>query len=260
MTSFTGVRRREECDETFDWTVRGVQDVASFLGASDPYSGAAASLDDMTCAFLSALRSRDISKACELGNISDNWPALALGAIAHLDKAWSDDTLTIGEIAETYWTLRRTLDELTSSQARAAQSSLFIGTAIIWIPKTEQHTFGPQMLVDNIRRFGWDAHLWHDFSSDDLIEKIGSHDIDVIGVSIGTDNQLDGLADLVTQIRRSAINPNIKILVGGSAIHGSPNLYSFLGADAVSASADDAMDFFERGWTESERREGRFDG
>lgn len=250
----------EECNQTRDWTMRGVRDVSSMLSNNDAVANAMASLDNMSNAFLSALRARDVSKAYEIGQISENWPALAMGAIAQLDEAWTEDTLSIGEIAETYWTLRRTLDELTSTPKQQARPPLFIGKSIIWIPKTEQHTFGPQMLVDNIRRLGWGAQLWHDLNTDDVMERLGSHDTDVLGISVGTDIQLDGLADVIRQIRRCAVNPDIKILIGGNAILGAPNQYKFLGADCVATSAEDAMRFFERGWTEMERREGRFDG
>lgn len=249
-----------ECDKTVDWTLRGVQDVASILRGSDIYAGTMASSDQMSDAFLSALRSRDVSKACKLGHLSNNWPTLAMGAIAQLDEAWREDKLSIGEIAETYWTLRRTLDELTSSQTQSTKRTLFIGKAVIWIPNSEQHTFGPQMLLDSIRRIGWEAQLWHDLTSDDVMVQLSSHDTDVLGISIGTDNRLDGLADLIAQVRRCAMNPDIKILIGGSAVRGASNQYKFLGADCVATSTEDAMGFFERDWNEIERRESRYDG
>ncbi len=251
---------REECDEILGWTMHGVQDVASYFSNADTDALAMASSEQMSGAFLSALRSRDVSGACALGRISGNWPALAMGAIAQLEEAWNDDTLAIGEIAETYWTLRRTLDELISTPLQMAKPSLFIGKAVIWIPKTEQHTFGPQMLVDRIERIGWDAQLWHDQTSDEVMEQLASHDTDVLGISVGTDNRLDGLADLIARVRQCAMNAGLKVLVGGSAICGASNQYRFLGADRVATSAEDAMQFFGREWTEIECREGRFDG
>ena len=88
-----------------------------------------------------------------------------MGAIAQLDEAWQEDALSIGDIAECYWTLRRTLDTLTENPIPASKRSLSIGTAVVYIPNAEQHTFGPQMLVDKINRVGWDAQLWNGLGS-----------------------------------------------------------------------------------------------
>jgi len=214
----------------------------------------------MNSAFFSAVRSRNVSQATELGKLSDNWPALAMRAINQLDTAWQEDSLSIGEIAECYWTLRRTLDELIASPRLTSRRSLSIGAAVVYIPSSEKHTFGPQMLVDKINRLGWDAQLWHDFDSGNLIEQLRSNHVDVLGISVGTDNRLDGLADLITDVRQYSMNPEIKTVIGGGAICGASNQYGFLGADLIAPTAEDAERFFEKGWAELKRREGRFNG
>lgn len=252
--------RVEDCGDTAKWAMHSAGEVALLLERAGATRLAEASHGTMSDAFLTALRLRDVSKACEIGHICDNWPAMALGAIAWLDDAWNDDTLSIGEIAETYWTLRRTIDELISPLVQTARTSLVIGKAVIWIPSSEQHTFGPQLLVDNVRRIGWDAHLWHDSTSEAVLDQLRSNHVDVVGISIGTDNRLDGLANLISEIRRSSINPEMKILVGGSAICGAPSKFGFLGADRVAMSSEETLRFFERDWSDLERREGRFNG
>lgn len=252
--------RQEECGDTANWAMHGVRDVAAFLKGSGPVRLVEASSDSMSSAFLSALRSRDVSKASEIGQNSKNWPALAMEAIAELDLAWRDDTLSIGEIVETYWTLRRTMDELVSAPIQTTRTPLVIGKAVICTPSPEQHTFGPQLLADKVRRIGWDARLWHDCALEEVTDRLSSCRVDVLGISVGTDNRLDGLANLISEVRCLSMNPDIKILVGGSAIHGASSQYRFLGADQVTTSAEEAMRFFERGWSDLERREGRYDG
>lgn len=228
MTGFVD-ERHEDCGQTADWTMQGFQELASVFTLSGNLPSEHPSCDDMSGAFYSAVRSRDISKATEVGKLSDNWPALAMGAITQLDEAWQEDALSIGEIAECYWTLRRTLDELIASPFLTSRNSLSIGTAVIYIPGSEQHTFGPQMLVDKINRIGWDAQLWHGFGSGSLKEQLSSNHVDVLGISVGTDNRLDGLADLIADVRQHSMNPDIKTLVGGSAICGTSNQYGFFG-------------------------------
>ncbi|MEJ8562791.1 hypothetical protein QTO30_17280 [Yoonia sp. GPGPB17] len=214
----------------------------------------------MSSAFFSALRSRDVSKATELGQMSGNWPALAMGAITQLDQIWQDDTLPIGEIAETYWTLRRTLDELTTTSAEFPGNALSIGRAIIYIPDAEQHTFGPQMLVDKVMRMGWDAQLYYGFGSESLMKRLSTESVDVVGISVGTDSRLDGLADLILDVKQYSMNADIKTLIGGNAISGASDQYGFLGADWVATSTQDALQFFERDWSKQKLREGRFNG
>ncbi|MFG5382801.1 B12-binding domain-containing protein [Yoonia sp. R2-816] len=250
----------EDCEQTAGWAMQGISDLASILIHSGWFHPEQSSRDTMSSAFFSALGSRDVSKATELGQLSGNWPALAMGAITQLDQAWQDDTLSIGDITEAYWTLRRTLDALTANPVRATGRSLSIGAAVVYVPSSEQHTFGPQMLVDKINRAGWDAQLWHSLGSSAIMEQLSSKHVDVLGISVGTDNRLHGLADLISDVRFCSINPDIKIVIGGSAICGTSVQYEFLGADWVAASAEDSLQFFQHGWSELQRREGRFNG
>lgn len=259
MTGFVD-ERYEDCGQTADWTLHGVEGLVSALMQSSPSGLAPTETGAMSRAFYTALHSRDVMKAAELGQVSGNWPALAMAAIAELDQAWQNDTLSIGEVAEAYWTLRRTLEELTVSPTRTAKPSLSIGKAFVYIPRPEQHTFGPQMLVDRINRVGWDAHLLHSLDAGALMKKLNSEPVDVLGISIGTDNRLDGLADLISDAKRSSMNPDIKTLIGGNAISGTSSQYGFLGADWVATTSEDAMLFFERLWSDLRRREGRFHG
>ena len=250
----------DECGQIADWTMQGVRKLASAHSHSGPCPLVAAEAPFLSGAFLSALRAKDVAKAAELGQKSGNWPGLALEAICHIDQAWQDDTLCFGDISETYWTLRRTLDVLTAVPVKGRAPSLSIGTAVIYIPSTEQHTFGPQMLVDQINRLGWDAQLQHGLDFSGLMEHLGSRHVDVLGISIGTDYCLDGVADLTFDARRCSVNPDISILIGGSAICGAAGQYAFLNADWVATSAKDGLHFFERGWSELKRKGGRFHG
>ena len=214
----------------------------------------------MSGAFYSALLSRDVSAASELGQSAGNWPELAMEAIAKLDESWQDDTLSIGIIAEAYWTLRRALDQLVDEPVNTSPQLLNFAKAVVHIPTTEQHTFGPQMLVDQIRRIGWEVRLENGLEPDALIDLVSSEKLDVLGVSIGTDSGLAGLADLLAEVREHSVNSAIAILVGGNAIDGPPKRYEFLGADWVATTTDDALVFFERGWSELKRSQGSFDG
>jgi hypothetical protein len=62
----------EDCGQTIDWTMQGVQQLATILVPSGTFPSEQPSRDAMNGAFLSAVLSRDVSKATQVGKLSGN--------------------------------------------------------------------------------------------------------------------------------------------------------------------------------------------
>jgi methanogenic corrinoid protein MtbC1 len=64
----------------------------------------------------------------------------------------------------------------------------------------------------------------------------------VVGLSVGTEDHVESLADTIRHIRAASANRDVKILVGGPLLALSPNLYKEVGADAAAADAPSAVE------------------
>ena len=105
-----------------------------------------------------------------------------------------------------------------------------------------QHTLGVLMVSEFFRKEGW--HVWMELghAESDLLTTIADEWFDVIGLSIGSDAELDDLSGLIGRIRAASNNPSVFVMIGGPAIHGRTDLSNRFGADAFAADAASAVE------------------
>jgi MerR family transcriptional regulator, light-induced transcriptional regulator len=70
----------------------------------------------------------------------------------------------------------------------------------------EQHTFGRVMVADFFRRAGWD--VWTDAvpGSSELVSLVRQEWITIVGLSVGSETHLEGVASTIHALRRAARN------------------------------------------------------
>ena len=105
-----------------------------------------------------------------------------------------------------------------------------------------QHTFGALMVSEFFRKEGWQVWLELGPAESDLLTTIADEWFDLIGLSIGSDAELDGLSGLIARIREASHNPSVFVMIGGPAIHGRTDLSNRFGADAFAADAASAVE------------------
>jgi MerR family transcriptional regulator, light-induced transcriptional regulator len=98
----------------------------------------------------------------------------------------------------------------------------------------EQHTFGLVMVSEFFRRAGWDVGGGPWEAGADPVMMVRSEWFDVVGFSLGDMTRLDALAECIQQIRKSALNSSISIMVGGPLFLAHPEYVSYVNADAAS--------------------------
>lgn len=105
----------------------------------------------------------------------------------------------------------------------------------------EQHTFGLGMVAEFFRRKGWDVRSESLSSSRELVGIVHAEPFALVGLSVSSDNHLDGLAADIHAIRRKSCNRTIGVMVGGPILNERPELVARMGADATAVDACQAV-------------------
>ncbi len=105
----------------------------------------------------------------------------------------------------------------------------------------EQHTFGLFMVMEFLRRGGWNCFSGPPASSREFLRLARSQDFEMIGISVSSDRHIDTAADLIGRFRRASRNKDTVILAGGKVFLDNPELAVQVGADAMAADGRDAV-------------------
>jgi methanogenic corrinoid protein MtbC1 len=103
-----------------------------------------------------------------------------------------------------------------------------------------QHTMGILMVSEFFHRAGW--QVWGEpmATRKDLLEAVSQQWFDVIGISVGSEPQLDNVGELIHALRRASKNPEVRVMLGGPVAISS-DYARRCGANAVAADAEQAI-------------------
>lgn len=163
-------------------------------------------------------------------------------AARHLGFLWEDDLcdftqVTIGLVRMQQLTLRL------GTEFQEKRKLAMDGMRALFAPiPGSQHTFGVLMVSEFFRKEGW--QVWMELGSSEatLLEAVAKDWFEVIGLSVGTEAQVDTLREIIRRIRGCSANRQAKILIGGPLLLLSPDLYKEVGADGAAADAVTAVD------------------
>lgn len=96
----------------------------------------------------------------------------------------------------------------------------------------DDHGFGIQIVREFFRRAGWEVN-GEPSSYDALLSCTRLERFDVVGLSVTNDAPIDGLATIIRAIRKSASNPDLRVMVGGRFFLEHPEFVKQVGADAT---------------------------
>ena len=97
----------------------------------------------------------------------------------------------------------------------------------------EQHTFGLVMVSEFFRRAGWDVAGGPWEAGADPVLMVRREWFDVVGFSLGVEHHLDDLAACIQAVRKSALNTQLGIMVGGPIFGLHPEYVTRVGADCA---------------------------
>ena len=157
-----------------------------------------------------------------------------------LGELWKADLCDFTQVTVGLWRLHQLLREL-SPTFRDETEHQAPGRRVLLAPAPgEQHMFGICMVAEFFRRAGWDVLGEPPAGGGDLVEIVRSESFALVGLSVGGEVRLDGLAAVIREIRRASRNRSIRVMVGGQAFNARPELVALVGADATAADARQA--------------------
>lgn len=188
-------------------------------------------------------------------------PALYLDLLAptarRLGVMWEEDECSFTDVTIGVCRLHQVLLEF-SRCFDATEHSHDSGLNALVVPVPgEQHTFGIFMVLEFLRRAGWNCFSGVPRTRREFLRLVRAREFDVIGFSISADLHLETAAELITEIRRGSRNADTKILTGGRAIMNDPQLAASIGADAMAADGREAVRQMSKLCPDSKRSSGQ---
>lgn len=141
-----------------------------------------------------------------------------------LGEMWVEDTCSFADVTLGLSRLHRVLHEvgrLAPPTDRGERYQAFFAP----VPG-EQHTFGISMLEEMFQHAGWDTESEYNPSFASIAQIAASKRLDVIGFSVGCQELLALLPDLIVETRKSSLNRDVTIMVGGQLFLENPDLAS----------------------------------
>ncbi len=153
----------------------------------------------------------------------------------HLGELWEQDLCNFSEVTIGLGRLQQVLrDNSQAFEPSASTNSSGSGRRILLMPcPGEQHTFGLSLVAEFFHRAGWDVST--NFLSDRVSPAtMAKQDwYDVIGYSLGSQTNLQRLADSMAEARRLSKNPHVSIIAGGPVFALHPEYAAQIAADAI---------------------------
>jgi methylmalonyl-CoA mutase cobalamin-binding subunit len=167
---------------------------------------------------------------------------LLLSVIECIEHEWQTDRLSYTDTLYAYWNVQRLIqqwDEPADFFGEAASTDQ--GRILLASAPGCQHQLGVLVVADHFRVYGWQVQALLDASRRTLLQAVQEQKFDVIGLSVGHDAGLEGLADLIRELRQVNVSASPRVLVGGNIFNHPYSAYDWLGADGVATSAQEAL-------------------
>jgi MerR family transcriptional regulator, light-induced transcriptional regulator len=245
-------------NEQIGWLVHAVEHdiiprlLRSAKGASEPHDFSDAQLqtavdhivqlvlenrDDTALVFVRSLEKEGLS----LDSIFLN---VLAPAARTLGVMWENDTCDFTQVTLGMWRLHQVMHDLSAafqhhSQGPDYQQSLGNQSrqALLVPVPGSQHSLGLLMVVEFFRRDGWTVCGDPTLTLAELIKNVKRQHFDVIGISVGTEEEASLVAKTIQAVRASSRNQAIKVMIGGPYVLANPKAVQEMHADA---SAPDA--------------------
>ncbi len=159
-------------------------------------------------------------------------------AARRLGEMWEEDTCSFADVTIGVCRMHQVLLEFTRCFDASAGNGKDSRNALVAPAPGEQHTFGLFMVMEFLRRDGWNCYSGTPATRKDFLALARAHEFELIGLSIGADRHVDEARRLIADLRR---HTNAKIVVGGGSFLDNPELAKELGADGMASDGREAV-------------------
>ena len=174
-------------------------------------------------------------------NLEDVYLELFQPSARLLGTIWEEDTEDFSAVTLALWKMQQTMYYFSDSFLNESQLIQRKGTVFLCPYPGSQHSMGLFMVSEFFRKDNWNVLGDPSITSNDLKTKISKNFFDILGISIGSLSQVDGLSTLIKSLRKISKNSDICMMIGGPMALKSPNLFNNVGADAQASNAKDAI-------------------
>lgn len=123
------------------------------------------------------------------------------------------------------------------------------GKAVVTAGPNEFHELGARMMADFLEMEGWDVtYLGANTPHEGLLAILKQHKPFMVALSVATVFNLDNARQTIEMIKADPETGDIKIMVGGLAFNGMPQLWQNFGADGYAPDASKGALFANAWW------------
>ncbi len=171
------------------------------------------------------------------------WPVMV-----RIGQLWETNQISVAEEHLATAIVGRIMAALYPS---IAQFDATRGKAVVSAGPNEFHEVGARMVADFMEIDGWDvAYLGANTPAGELCGFIKQHKPFVVVLSVATAFNLESARQLIQLINEDPETSGTKIMVGGFAFNGIPQLYQAMGADGYAADAESVLHVVDGWWSE----------
>ncbi|MCU0636049.1 MAG: cobalamin B12-binding domain-containing protein [Gemmatimonadaceae bacterium] len=158
-----------------------------------------------------------------------------------LGELWEADDCDFVAVTIGLGRMQRALREISHVFLPSALAGAPVGNALLTCVVGEQHTLGLAMIADMLARDGWHVHVGVPWTEADLRTLVRSESFDLLGFSLACESRLMQLRRQITALRAASRNRQLRVLVGGQAFAGRPDLLKRADADGYAATLHDIV-------------------
>lgn len=169
---------------------------------------------------------------------------LVLPLVYRIETDWLHDRRSFSDTLFAFWNLQQLLQHHHDRQHTRLDpfDNIHHRRSMLLSPAPGcQHSIGTLAVADFFRSHGWKTTALTDSTHRAIVNTLSSSEYDFLGLSVGHDEGLDGLADFLYEVRACSRNAALRILVGGNIFTLSKSEYSWIGADFLATSPMDAL-------------------
>lgn len=157
----------------------------------------------------------------------------------HLGEMWDNDACDFIDVTLGVARLQKLLAAFNNTHTSDALDMR--RTVLMAMTPGDQHFFGVTMVERFLEASGWKVHTETAASAEEIADAARTRWFAVAGLTAGSTQMIDSLAETIGLIRKRSQNPHIGIMVGGPLFSEDPSLVATVGADATAPSAPTAV-------------------
>lgn len=158
-----------------------------------------------------------------------------------LGELWENDICSFSDVTVGLWRLQHILYELSLDFQNQDNKPVGTLNALLIPAYNSQHTLGLFILVEFFRRAGWRVSGEPKLQAHELSRLVFTQWFDVIGISVGTLEEVESLNELISTLRAKSMNPYVSFMVGGPLFNSNPEYFDKVNAEIKSSDANDAI-------------------